>query len=213
MSLKTKLLFWVMAMLTCMALSVWVGKIYFQAKWAENNSGLMAEKHIKGDKGFPGIGGPFKLVDHEGHIRTDADFKGKIMLVYFGYTFCPDICPAALINMTEALTKMGKKASQIQPIFITIDPLRDTSPHLKIYMENYHPSFIALTGDMPHIEIAKKAYRVYGAKAKPDDSTTDYIMDHSSIIYVMDRQGRFITHLNHTTLPEEMIRILEQVID
>ena len=213
MRLKAQSLILVIAITIVMILCGWIGKIYFRTQWDERHLDIAAQSQDKGNQGFPAIGGPFQLIDQEGKTRTDADFKGKIMLVYFGYTFCPDICPAALINMTDALNDLGKKAELIQPIFITIDPERDTVPHLKIYMDNYHPSFIALTGDTQHIEAAKKSYRVFGAKAKPDDTSTEYIMDHSSIIYVMDRQGRFMTHLNHLTPPKEIVRILEQVVN
>ena len=213
MRLNAKTIILFLFIVVVMILCGWLGKIYFRTQWHETSTMSVAQSQDKGNKGFPAIGGPFQLYDQNGQAHTDADFKGKIMLVYFGYTFCPDICPAALINMTDALTELGQKAQQIQPIFITIDPTRDTVPHLKIYMENYHPSFIALTGDAQHIESAKKAYRVFGAKAKPDDTSTEYIMDHSSIIYVMDRQGRFITHLNHLTPPKEIIRILQQIIN
>lgn len=212
MRVNVRSIIFIISILGVMILGGWVGKIYFRTQWHDNHLNTVAQNQDK-DKGFPAIGGPFQLIDQNGQARTNADFKGKIMLVYFGYTFCPDICPAALINITDAFTELGEKAQQIQPIFITIDPERDTVSHLKIYMENYHPSFLALTGDAHHIDAAKKAYRVYGAKAEPDDTSTEYIMDHTSIIYVMDRQGRFITHLNHLTPPKEIVRILKQIIN
>jgi cytochrome oxidase Cu insertion factor (SCO1/SenC/PrrC family) len=195
----------------CVALSMWVGKIYDQYKNMSAYTPL-AEIMDKGSTGLPHIGGPFTLTDHLGNSRTDADFKGKYMMVYFGYSFCPDICPAALSNMTEALTQLGTKADQIYPLFITIDPERDTSTHLARYIGIFHPRFVALTGTPQQIEKAKKAYRVYGTKTKPDGTSTEYVMDHSSIIYVMDRQGRFVAHFNHTTPPQEIVRILNTLI-
>lgn len=211
MSSSVKIYISLMAIGICIALSIGVGKIYDQYKDMSASIPL-AEIADKGGTGLPHIGGSFTLTDHQGNSRTEADFKGKYMMVYFGYSFCPDICPAALSNMTEALTQLGTKADQIYPFFITIDPERDTSAHLARYIGIFHPRFIALTGTPEQIEKAKKAYRVYGTKTKPDGTSTEYIMDHSSIIYIMDRQGRFVAHFNHTTPPPEMVRILNALM-
>ncbi len=159
------------------------------------------------------VGGPFELVDQEGVTRTDADYKGKYMVVYFGYSFCPDICPAALYNMTQAFNELNtKELNQFAPLFITIDPERDTVQNLKTYMQNFHPSFVALTGSQEQINKAIKAYRVYAKKAKPDGTSTEYLLDHSSIVYLMDRQGRFITSFNHQTEPEVITEMLRRLI-
>lgn len=159
--------------------------------------------------GIAKIGGRFALKDHTGALRKDIDFRGKYMLVYFGYSFCPDICPQALFAMTEALNQVGKKANQIIPIFITVDPQRDTSAQLDSYRQSFHPSFVTLTGTKEQVKQAMKAYRVYAAQAKPDGTTADYLMDHSSIVYLMDRQGRFISHFNHATPPEKIAATLK----
>lgn len=159
------------------------------------------------------VGGPFKLLDQDGKMRTDADYKGKYMVVYFGYSFCPDICPAALYNMTQAFQEMSQKElKDLAPLFITIDPQRDTISNLKTYIQNFHPSFTALTGSQGQIDKAVKAYRVYAKKAKPDGTSTEYLLDHSSIVYVMDRQGRFITSFNHQTEPEVIKKTLRKII-
>jgi cytochrome oxidase Cu insertion factor (SCO1/SenC/PrrC family) len=159
------------------------------------------------------VGGHFELVDHTGAIRTEADFKGKYLLVYFGYSFCPDICPAALYNISQALQHLNEKTRrQIQPLFISVDPERDTVETLRIYMENYHPAFVALTGTPAQVDQALKAYRVYAKKATPDGTSTEYLIDHSSVVYVMDRQGRYVTSFNHTTEPEKIVQILQGVI-
>ena len=134
MRISLKSIIFIVVLSVVMILSAWMGKVYFRPQWDKMNSNDVIQSHPHGHQGFPTIGGPFQLVDQHGQRRTDADFKGKIMLVYFGYTFCPDICPAALVNMTDALTDLGSIAQQIQPLFITIDPERDTVPHLKIYM-------------------------------------------------------------------------------
>ena len=111
--------------------------------------------------------------------------------------------------MTEALKKLGAKKRSIQPIFISIDPSRDTAEQLKLYMENFDPSFVALTGKEKDIEAAKKAYRVYSNKVDPEKSgTTDYLVDHSSIVYFMAPGGEFITHFNHETPPGDMARVI-----
>jgi protein SCO1/2 len=163
------------------------------------------------DKNVP-IGGPFHLIDHHGQPRSDVDFKGKIMLVYFGYSFCPDVCPAGLYHISQALHEMGAKAKEIQPLFITVDPERDTVQNLALYMENFHPQFLGLTGTPEAINKAVKAYRVYAQKAKPDGTSTDYLIDHSSIVYVMDRQGRFLTSFNHQTEPAQIKAILKSYL-
>lgn len=159
------------------------------------------------------VGGPFELVDQNGVTRTNADYKGKYMVVYFGYSFCPDICPAALYNMTQAFNELDpKELREFAPLFITIDPQRDTVKNLKTYMQNFHPSFTALTGSQEQLNKAIKAYRVYAKKAQPDGTSTEYLLDHSSIIYVMDRQGRFITSFNHQTEPEVIKSTLRHVM-
>jgi cytochrome oxidase Cu insertion factor (SCO1/SenC/PrrC family) len=162
--------------------------------------------------GTPQIGGSFHLVDHHGVARNEADFKGKILLVYFGYSFCPDICPGALYHISQALAGMGKAAQEFQPIFITVDPERDTTSHLTVYMENYHPQFVALTGSQEQIQQAMRAYHVFAQKVAPDGTSTDYLIDHSSVVYVMDRQGRFITSFNHQTEPDKIKEILKNCL-
>ncbi|MEN8236510.1 MAG: SCO family protein [Pseudomonadota bacterium] len=159
--------------------------------------------------GLAKIGGRFFLKDHKGALRKDTDFRGKYMLVYFGYSFCPDICPQALFSMTEALGQLGKKAGEIVPIFITVDPHRDTQIQLDTYRQNFHPNLVTLTGTSAQVKQAMKSYRVYAAKVKPDGTLADYLVDHSSIIYLMDRQGRFISHFNHATPPEEISAMLK----
>ena len=118
-------------------------------------------------EGLPSIGGPFNLVDQNGIHRTNADFKGKPMLVYFGYTYCPDICPTALYNMTNALNLIEGNL-KVQPLFITFDPQRDTIDHLKVYAQNFHKDFVWLTGSKRHVDEAVKAYRVYAARTAED---------------------------------------------
>lgn len=164
--------------------------------------------------GRPLIGGTFNLTDQEGQSRTDADFKGKYMLVYFGYTFCPDICPTALYTISQALEKLGNKKveNNIVPLFISIDPERDTVDQLALYKTNFDPHFVMLTGTKDQVDQAVKAYRAYYTKATPDGTSSDYLMDHSSIIYVMDRQGRYVTSFNHETPAKDIARALSNLL-
>lgn len=147
------------------------------------------------------VGGPFELVDHEGRRVTEADYRGRHMLIYFGYTYCPDICPTELQVISEAVDLLGPDAPKVQPIFITVDPARDTVDALAQYRTHFHPSLAALTGTEAQIDQAAKAYRVYYAKAKADESN-DYLMDHSSFIYLMGPDGTYLTHFAVGTPPE-----------
>jgi protein SCO1/2 len=149
------------------------------------------------------IGGPFKLIDQNGATRTDKDFRGKYVLVYFGYTHCPDICPTELQAMADALAALGDDAKKVQPLFITVDPARDTPALLKTYVSNFDKRLIGLTGSAKAVAKAAKAYRVYYAKRK-GSGPDDYTMDHSSFIYLMGPDGLYRTHFSHGTPPAKM---------
>ena len=144
------------------------------------------------------VGGPFTLVDQTGKSITDKDFRGKYMLIFFGYTYCPDVCPTELQVMMAALGTLGPRAAEVQPIFITIDPDRDTPEVMQSYVENFGPSLVGLTGTAEQIAQVAKAYRVYYAKSG-NTKTQDYLMDHSSIIYLMGPDGHFVKHFTYTT--------------
>ncbi|MCP4923576.1 MAG: SCO family protein, partial [bacterium] len=122
------------------------------------------------------------------------------------FTFCPDICPTALQNMSEALDMLGSQARAIQPLFVTVDPKRDTVEQMVSYKRNFHKAFVMLTGNKDQVDSAKKAYKVYAALAPNDGSSTDDLIDHSSIIYLMDRSGKFVAHFNHETPASEIVR-------
>jgi cytochrome oxidase Cu insertion factor (SCO1/SenC/PrrC family) len=157
---------------------------------------------VASNAGRPQIGGPFALEDGTGKTVTDADFRGKFMLVYFGYTHCPDACPTALNDMALALDKLGPGRPQVAPIFITVDPERDSGSTVADYAGAFGPDFVGLTGTGSQIAQAEKAYRVYAAKHPTKDG--DYDMDHSSIIYLMDRSGRFVANFTHESAPSEI---------
>jgi cytochrome oxidase Cu insertion factor (SCO1/SenC/PrrC family) len=136
------------------------------------------------------IGGPFALIDQDGRRRTEADYRGKVLLVYFGFSYCPDVCPTDLQEIGLAVDRLGPAGDAVQPIFITLDPARDTSEHLKEYVAMFHARFVGLTGDAPAIDAAARAYRVYYARVELEKS--DYTVDHSAFIYLMGRHGEYL---------------------
>lgn len=148
------------------------------------------------------IGGPFALTDQNGNRRTDADFRGRYMLVFFGFTNCPDVCPTTLSVLSEALGKLGAKADSVVPIFVSVDPERDTPQALKSYLASFGPRFVGLTGTPDEIAKAAKAYRVYYQKVPLDGG--GYTMNHSSVIYLMDRRGEFAGHYSLEQGPDAL---------
>ncbi|VAV86706.1 Cytochrome oxidase biogenesis protein Sco1/SenC/PrrC, thiol-disulfide reductase involved in Cu(I) insertion into CoxII Cu(A) center [hydrothermal vent metagenome] len=161
------------------------------------------------------IGGPFSLIDHHGKKVSNEDYRGKYMLIYFGYTFCPDVCPMELQIMATALDQLPKKTlAEITPLFITLDPERDTVEVMAQYAPAFHSKLIGLTGSMEQIKAVKKAYRVYGAREKLDEGADpgSYLVSHTSYIYLMDRNGEYVTHFKSRTDPDEMAKRLEDII-
>jgi cytochrome oxidase Cu insertion factor (SCO1/SenC/PrrC family) len=158
------------------------------------------------------VGGPFTLTDHKGRRVTDQDFRGRFMLVFFGFTFCPDVCPTALQVASEALNKLGPKADRFVPIFISIDPERDTPAQLASYVESFHPRLVGLTGSRAEIDAAVKAYRVYVRRVQDPKSTAGYTFDHTSLIYVMGPDGAYRTHFTHTTNADAMAERLAKLL-
>ncbi len=162
--------------------------------------------------GTPLIGGPFTLRDTQGRSVSDQDFRGKLMLVFFGYTNCPDFCPAELQIISEALEKLGPDADKIAPIFITVDPQRDTPETLSAYVKNFGPRIIGLTGTPDGVAGAAKAYRVFFRKAETGQNKSDYSVDHSTFTYLMDAQGKYLTHFTFGTTPDSMAAVLKKHI-
>jgi protein SCO1/2 len=175
---------------------------------ADSTAGTATET---AETGSAAIGGPFALTDQFGHRRTDADFAGQFMLVYFGFTYCPDVCPTELQTMTLALDALGPEADKVTPIFITVDPERDTVEQMRAYAENFHPRLVALTGTSEEIAAAAKAYRVYYARVEGAQPGT-YSMNHSSFVYLMGPKGAFLTHFGPDTGPEEMADEIRQFL-
>jgi protein SCO1/2 len=146
------------------------------------------------------VGGPFHLEDQSGKPFSDQDMKGRPFLVFFGYTHCPDICPATLLEISDVMKALGKDADRTGALFITVDPERDTPAVLKDYLSNFDPHLRALTGDPAAVEAALKAYRVYAAKIPLKDG--DYTMDHTAAVYLMDKDGHFVSIFNLKQSPE-----------
>ena len=154
-------------------------------------------------RGVALVGGPFTLIDQHGKKRTDREFRGTYLLVFFGYTNCPDVCPTGLQDMSEVLDALGPDARKVQPIFITIDPGRDRPALLKNYAANFHPRLVALTGSASAIATTAKAYRVYYAKSG-EKSGDNYLMSHSTFIYLMGPDGKYLTTFSYNTSPKSM---------
>jgi len=182
------------------ALAVIVGGVLYEQLWlggVDNASGA--------------VGGPFTLIDQNGATRSDADFRGKVMLIYFGYTYCPDACPTTLNAISQTLDMIGNQASKVQPIFISVDPARDTPEQLKAYAANFHAGILYLTGAPDTLKQVEGEYRVYVAKV-PQSGSDDYLIDHSSIIYVMGTNGRYLATIPAGLPPKVMAATLQKYL-
>jgi cytochrome oxidase Cu insertion factor (SCO1/SenC/PrrC family) len=178
-------------------------------------SGIAALPFIKGSNAIQAvatpteagpvlIGGPFTLTDHNGRRVTDQNFRGKFMLVFFGFSYCPDACPTGLQVIAGALDELGPQAEHITPVLITIDPERDTPAQLAAYVKSFHPRLIGLTGSQAEIDGVVKEYRVYVKKVPDPKSTAGYTFDHSAVIYLMGPDGRYRSHFT----PQTNIQVL-----
>jgi protein SCO1/2 len=157
------------------------------------------------------VGGPFTLTDQSGRQRSDSEFRGKLMIVYFGYSYCPDICPADLMAVTQALDDLGPAAKDVQPLFVTIDPERDTKI-LGEYMAAFHPSFVGLTGSAEDVRRVANSYKAFYAKG-PAASDGNYPIDHAGVIYLMGRNGEYLGFMPPQTGPERLTEILRKYLE
>ncbi len=157
------------------------------------------------------IGGPFSLVDHHGNAVTDETYRGKYLLVYFGYGYCPDVCPTELANMANALDIMGDEAAAVTPLFITVDPERDTPEFMADYVANFHPRLVGLTGTVENVAKVAKEYKVYYAKSRKS-AGEDYLMDHTSFVYLMGPDGHFLNMFRGHTDPKAMAETIEKIM-
>lgn len=187
------------------ALAAWIAVLVGFAGW-------IVVDFSRADGGTVAIGGPFSLTDHTGKRVTDADFRGKPTLIYFGFTYCPDVCPTSLLLMQSALERLGPgAASRVNTILISVDPERDTTDVLKDYVENFGPTMVGLTGTRDEIAAVAKAYRVYYKKVDGKDGAP-YLVDHSSIFYLLDRRGRFVRHFTHQSRAEDIAAALKPLL-
>ncbi len=172
----------ILAIIAALILVLAIAFVYTQQNYQSNKKNLSFT-----------IAGKFNLTDHNGTEKTHTDFGDKYKLIYFGFTYCPAICPTELAKMTAALERLTpEKSAQIQPLFITIDPERDTPEALKSYVSLFHPNLIGLTGTVDQINTVKKTYRIYAKKVQ-DETLNDYTMDHSSYIYFMTPKDELIS--------------------
>lgn len=162
---------------------------------------LYATGNFAGGPGASTIGGPFKLIDQNGQQITDADIKGRPFLVFFGYTHCPDVCPTTLFDVSEIMRSLGKDADRTGALFITVDPERDTPAVMKDYLSSFDRHLRGATGDRGAIDAAEKAYRVYAKKVPGKNG--DYGMDHTALVYLMDKQGRFVAPFSLKRRPDD----------
>jgi protein SCO1/2 len=187
------------------ALAAWIVVLVGFAGW-------IVVDWSRNDGGTPVIGGPFTLTDHNGRTVTEADFKGKPTLIYFGFTYCPDVCPTSLLLMQTAVEQLGEDAEQrVNMVLITVDPGRDTPAVLKDYVGNFGPTMIGLTGTPEQIATVAKEFRVYYRKVESKDGAP-YLMDHSSIFYLLDKRGRFVRHFTHQSKAEDIAAALRPLL-
>lgn len=173
-------------------------------RWAE----MSADRARGVASGEALIGGPFALTDQSGRAVTDQTYAGRLMLVYFGYTYCPDVCPTDLQKISATLEMLGDDAARVAPVFITVDPERDTVDQMARHLTLFDSRINGLTGTPEQIAAAAKAYRVYYQAVRDDASASDYLVDHSAFIYLMDREGRYLTHFSRGDTPETMVEAI-----
>lgn len=166
--------------------------------------------------GHIAVGGPFQLIDQNGRPVSDRDLHGRYALIYFGYSFCPDVCPTTLAVMADALDRLGPAADRIVPVFITVDPARDTPKVLKSYMAAFGPRFVGLTGSPAAIAEAEKAFHVYARKRPPDGAPggagAGYAVDHSSVLYLMGPDGKPAGYYDDAIAPADLAASLEKAV-
>jgi len=164
--------------------------------------------------GVPAIGGPFALTDPKGNTVTEAALKDRLSLVFFGFTHCPDICPLTLQLITQALDDVGPAADSVLPVFISVDPERDTPEMMATYASNFHPRLLALTGTPEQVRAATQSYRVVAMKAPVKDAegkdTGDYTINHTGYIYLMGRDGKYLTHFSRDATADTLAARLRQ---
>ena len=158
------------------------------------------------------VGGPFRLIDHHGVEVTDESYRGRYVLLFFGFTHCKVVCPRALGRLTNVLDRLGPLADRLQPLYVTVDPERDTPEVMRAFPERSYPRFTGLTGSCEEVERAKKAFRVFARRAPDPDDPSDYVVPHSAITYVLDPAGRYAMHFIDAVGEAEMIERLRSLL-
>jgi len=181
------------------------GGIWYYVKYLKEEKEKAKEAERNRSIGMASLGGPFELVDQDGKPKTDKDFLGKWIFIYFGFCHCPDICPDQLEKITTIIETLDKTQGipKLQPLFITVDPHRDDPKSIKEYLQDFHPRFIGLTGTEEQIKAVTKAYRVYYS-AGPMDEDEDYIVDHTIITYLVNPDGKFVEYFGQNKSIEEI---------
>ncbi len=198
--------------LVMLAVVVLVGVGFLAARsYFGTTPGVESGSSASTNSGRADIGGPFALVDQDGRAVTDKDYLGKWLLVYFGYTYCPDVCPTALARNAEAIDLLGPQGDAVVPVLITVDPQRDTAAKLKDYVHFFHPRTVGLTGTPEQIAAVAKQYRVYYSKAEREDPSA-YLMDHSSFTYLVGPDGKFVQVFSHDMSAQAMADALRKVL-
>ena len=194
-NVKTSLIFATLGMAAIVLL------LLFELRTARTDTRQGAETRLSAS-----IGGAFALTDQNGIRRSQADFAGRPMLIYFGFTYCPDVCPTALDIMGGALDNLKELDEEayekLQPVFISVDPARDTPPVLRDYLTYFHPRLTGLTGSQADIDAVKSVYKIYAARGAAEDENGNYSVDHSSFFYLMDGNNRYMAHYDHALTPE-----------
>eukprot|EP00188_Purpureofilum_apyrenoidigerum_P000745 Plantae.Rhodophyta-Purpureofilum_apyrenoidigerum.ctg13572.p1 GENE.Plantae.Rhodophyta-Purpureofilum_apyrenoidigerum.ctg13572~~Plantae.Rhodophyta-Purpureofilum_apyrenoidigerum.ctg13572.p1 ORF type:complete len:269 (+),score=47.18 Plantae.Rhodophyta-Purpureofilum_apyrenoidigerum.ctg13572:66-872(+) len=186
-----------------------IAAYYFNNEYEKKSEKLKTPRTF----GKASIGGPFTLVNTEGKVVTDETYKGKFTLIYFGFTFCPDICPDELEKISAAIDALDETEQNIlQPLLISVDPYRDNPKRVKEYLRDFHPKFEGLTGDEDEVERVAKAYRVYFSKADVTDVGDDYLVDHSIITYLMAPDGSFCEFFGKSATADEITKRIRNQI-
>ena len=205
-NVKTSLIFATLGMAAIVLL------LLFELRTAGTDARQGAETRLSAS-----IGGAFALTDQNGIRRSQADFAGRPMLVYFGFTYCPDVCPTALDIMGGALDALQQRDAiayeRLQPVFISVDPARDTPPVLRDYLAYFHPRLSGLTGSQADIDAVKSAFKIYAARNAAEDENGNYNVDHSSFFYLMDENNRYLAHFDHAITPEILAEKLAEKLN
>ena len=204
--MKTSLIFATLGMASIVLL------LLFELRTAGTDARQGAETRLSAS-----IGGAFALTDQNGIRRSQTDFAGRPMLIYFGFTYCPDVCPTALDIMGGALDALQQRDAiayeRLQPVFISVDPARDTPPVLRDYLAYFHPRLSGLTGSQADIDAVKSAFKIYAARGAAEDENGNYNVDHSSFFYLMDDNNRYLAHFDHAITPEILAEKLAEKLN